>query len=210
MGDAVAGGAGRCSSSTDARRTCILRDEMQGLLCDRARLRGGRAAARKREEGRWSAIDFRLYQLSKELRRVQRRYHAEQVRQREDALRDLWRWRDFAGCHRVCHLLARRGLGVRGRLVGHVSQFRPGEDEWKTFLALPGGEGGMLAQFGTSVEERRRLEASVEPLPRRGVEHIYQAEHDFKGICRYLRRVVKRRAVPRWSCPAEVFLMCLR
>ena len=123
---------------------------------------------------------------------------------------DLPRALRNGSCHevrRLTQLPGGSGIGVRKRLFFHVPGSRPDKEEMKTHVTMPRAMGGMDAQVVDIGETEREFQADLpshEPLD---MNMVTRAK-TILSTARELAKGNRRRAAPRWSAPAELFLIC--
>lgn len=93
-----------------------------------------------------SVLKAQVQRLNKSLRTCRRRRAAVRRDALEQDIREAWRMRDFVTMHRLSRVLGGRGVGVKKRLWLHLPSYRPLAAEILSWMAQPGGAGGMSAQ----------------------------------------------------------------
>ena len=127
-----------------------------------------------------------------------------------EGLHDAWRRRDLANVQYFCRRLSGTGLGPKRRNYSAVRCHHASADELATTLGLPGNQGGLSA-VRVSLDDFLSKRAKLAP---RGMQARDSAEvrggRDLHKASWVLRRSCRRRSVPPWSLPGEIWLMLLK
>jgi len=150
----------------------------------------------------------------------------------EDALAEAHYENDPAMVHVHSRNLSFKKIGVKKRDYRSLATFRPSIHEWTEFLAGPGTSGGFNAEdvsnkvmpevnpnaqpllgvlkpqyysLGTIPGEEDGRGQPLPPTVRRDQNDIVNARRDFHLTATALRKSKRRKAVPWWSAPAEMF-----
>ena len=110
--------------------------------------------------------------------------------------------------HRLTQLLGGKGVGVRKRLFFHLLGSRPDKEEMKTHVTKPAASGRMDAEVVDIGEKERKFKADLPPLEPLDMNVETRAKKILFCTAKELAKGNRRRAAPRWSAPAELFLMC--
>eukprot|EP00972_Heterocapsa_arctica_P115644 16448922-Heterocapsa_arctica.AAC.1 len=113
--------------------------------------------------------------------------------------------------HRMVRLLAGKGTGPRRRVYKTPPTQCPSSEEWREVLKGEGTDDGMMAHFIADWdEEQKSYEETAPILPDWTLEAAQNVREDMEGTADKMVKMMKRRAAPSWSVPAEVFCMLLR
>ena len=96
-----------------------------------------------------------------------------------------------------------KGIRVRKRLFFHLPGTRPEQEE-----TMPGARGRMDAQAVDIREMEREFQADMPPLEPLDMNMVTRAKTIFFSTAKELAKGSRRTAAPRWSAPAELFLVC--
>ena len=96
----------------------------------------------------------------------------------------------------------------RKRLFFHLLGSRPKQEEMKTHVTMLGARRGLDAEVVDVRETQREFQADMPPLEPLDMNMVTRAKTIFFRTAKELANGNKRRAAPRWSAPAELFLMC--
>ena len=107
--------------------------------------------------------------------------------------------------HRLTQLLGGDGIGVRKRLFIHLPNDK---EKMKTHVTLPGASGRMDAQVVDIEDVEREIQADMPPLEPLDMNMVRRAKTILFSTAQKLAHGNRRRAAPRWSAPAELFLTC--
>ena len=110
--------------------------------------------------------------------------------------------------HRLTQLLGGRGIGVRKRLFFHLPGSPPDREDITTHVTKPGAMEGMDAEVVDIGETDREFQADMPPLEPMDMNMLRRARSILFCTAKQLAKGNRRRAAPRWSAPAELFLMC--
>jgi hypothetical protein len=126
-----------------------------------------------------------------------------------EELHEAWRERDFSRAHALSRRLAGKQTGPRKRNYAVATRAQPLASEWAEFWKNSGPKGGMSAVPCCWAEVQEEHSSCMEGARLRTMEHVEQAEEDLQAMRRILRKAKKRRAVPVWSAPLELWWMLL-
>ena len=146
-------------------------------------------------------VRHRLLNLNWQLRRWSRQAAADRRISLETELHKAMRDSRSHEIHRLTQMLGGRGVGVRKRLFFHLPGSRPDKEEMRTHVTVPGAKGRMDAQVVDIEETLREFQTDLHMVTRAKKILFCTAKELAKGH--------RRRAAPRWSAPAELFLMCV-
>ena len=110
--------------------------------------------------------------------------------------------------HRLTQLMGVKGIGVRKRLFFHLHGSRPEQEEMKNHVTLPGASGAMDAEVVDIRDTERGSQAYMPPLELLDMNMVTRAKTILFRTAKKLAKGNRRRTVPRWSAPAELFLTC--
>ena len=105
--------------------------------------------------------------------------------------------------HRLTQLLGGKGIGVRRRIFFHLLGSRPEQEELKAHVTMLGARGRMDAQVVDKRETGREFQADVPRAAGHG-----HGDKSGNNAFQHSKRAGERKQAPRWSAPAELFLMC--
>ena len=147
----------------------------------------------------------RLLNLNWKLRRWSRQAAAARRVSLETELRKALRDGRSHEVRRLTQLLGGKGVGVCNRLFFHLPGSRPDKEEMRTHVTMPGAKMRMDAQVVDIEETLREFQKDMQPLEPWDMNMVTRAK---KVLFEELAKGNRRRAAPRWSAPAEIFLMC--
>ena len=150
----------------------------------------------------------RLLTLNWQLRRWSRQAAAARRMSLETELHKALKEGRRREIHRLTQLLGGKGVGVRKRLFFHLPGSRPDKEGMKTHVTRPGPNGGMDAEVVDIWETERKFQADLPPLEPLDMNMVTRAKTILFSTANELAKGNRRRAAPRWSAPAELFLMC--
>lgn len=180
--------------------------EHERLLAERRSLREHLIGAGSAAEGRLRA---ELREASLRCRRLTRQAAAARRAALAASLDEALRVGRPAEAHRLARQLAGTGSGPGRRTFMTARLSAPLAQEWVDHLAKPGCEGGMsMYEHAWDEMVAEHLECSP-PLPWVSAAACALADSDLSELRVSLRRAPKRRAVPPWSAPLEVWWMAM-
>ena len=142
------------------------------------------------------------------LRRTQRRRRLAALK---DEVNFHWSKRYFHTCWRLIHRLAGQGMGPKRRMYFEPVA-SPLLSEWRDYLCGPLEKGGMSCQEVSHEEELAAIQDMCRDragweMPRSAADGEKVASW-YSLMKDYFKRTPKRKAVPPWSAPAEIWCMC--
>ena len=101
----------------------------------------------------------------------------------------------------------RKGIGVRKRHFFHLPRSRPEQEEMNTHVTMPGARGRMDAEVVDIRETEREFQADMPRFEPLDMNMVTRAEMILFRTAKELAKGNRRRAAPRWSAPALLFLL---
>ena len=150
----------------------------------------------------------RLQVKRAKLKRSKRRQICRELRILELAQRD-------AEMHKLSRRLCKQNNGQTNRTYGRFPGRKLGKQTWEDFMKGPGDQGGCSAVVIDFEVERKKVMGEVIEDFRTGKRVLalddkkLEARTDelIREVSKCLRKAPRRKAVPRWSVPSEIWLM---
>ena len=129
----------------------------------------------------------------------------------EDELAEAW---NYGRCSLTWSITRRISIKCKGSKVRNYGSFsgNPTISEWLAHVSKPGFEGGMAAKQVDWHSEKDKImqDPLAQALFGSTQEQRERALGDEDRIIRWMAKAAKRRSVPLWSAPLEVWLLVFR
>ena len=139
---------------------------------------------------------------------LRKQFFQQREEQLAEDLQEAERRQEHAEVWRICRQIASNGVAARKRNHKTLNHNQPTMEEWSNDMVLPASAGGFAAQEHDLLEFLFGQSGADEVYGPEPAE-VKAAEKDLQRITKIARTCKRRRAVPVWSLPVEIWSLLL-
>ena len=190
------------------------RDERLKLLKTRWQLRFQMICGDTSNLAEYFSLCRQLKEVSNMMYIVSKVQNVRNENQLVDELKEAHTHNKVFDQHRITRRIAANGRGPKNRLYGLPNPRNPLVDQWKEYLCNEPAQGGCNAQVIDFVDELadQLNDPAQRDLPHKVLDDANLAQkikQEISNIQRYLIKAPKRRQVPPWALPLEIWWLLL-